>query len=495
MINPFIGYTIPVEGSRLVGRSEKINEIQKCLLDGASCCLSGLRRIGKTSVALQVKKNIELSNPQIKTCYIALNTITSESDFYKVLVKKLFSQKDKKIIPQDILGDTDDLYLMYMRLCEYLQDEASENNFNGIVVIDELDSIAHQIPNANILINRIRELINSRSVYHLTFLFVSAKSIQWLQDNTADVSTLSGICQPFSLKPFGKNTGLADLLKRANIESSDFLDALFHITGGHPYLASALLYSYFEIKENDLDASSPVIPDSDLLFDICLQRNCKGVFLPYYKNLKTFFSSWKEEKIWDALCNVVVGPCLEEPAANTIDLLKTYGVITEEGLCFSDDFRDYLELQCRQAPLWNMIRNVETLLRQLVKDVFEKRIGSNWIIELKQKPDFVALFENMEIIMRKEQKQFNTGNFNNILEYSYLGDLKVIIVNYWSWFQMYLGDSKSKFIQRMDCICKIRNPLAHNRKMELIPYEDRIMAEQACSKIEEAILQQRSKKD
>ena len=471
MKNPFICYTAPVEDSCLVGRDKYIKRIQECLLAGASCSLSGLRRIGKTSVARQVKKNIELLNPQIKTCYIALNTITSESGFYKALADKMFHQND-------FFGNKDDTDVMYAMLQNYLIKEVHENSFNGIVVVDELDSIVHQIPDANILINRIRELINRHSDYHLTFLFVSAKSLQWLQDISANVSTLSGICRSFSLGPFDKLTGLADLLKRANIESPDFLDALFNISGGHPYLASALLCAYFDNKEDGT-------PDSDFLYEVRLQNECAKDFLEYYINVQKFFSSWKDDKVWELLCNIVVGPCLERTTPIITNLLKTYGIITDNFLCFSEDFHDYLELQCRRTPIWPRISDFEKTMRKLVKDVLQRKLGVNWIEKLKsENPTVREMFDNMEKTMKKEQRKFNTGNADDILNYSYLGDLKTIIIKRWTWFQSYLGNSKPNFTELMDIVCSVRNPLAHNRP---ISDRDRVLAEDACDKIENFI--------
>ena len=472
MENPFVVYSKPVEGEDFVGRDDILQKIQKVLLKGGSCSLSGLRRIGKTSIAMQIKKNIDNSNMNFKTCYIPMDSLSSEAEFYKELAQQLLFDNNK-------FFETEDSDDMYRELRRHLALIASKESFNAIAILDEFDFLASGIfHNAALLINRIRELINVSSKYHLYFLFVSAKSLRWLQNNTANISTLSGICQAYYLRPFDKHNGLAALLKRGNIDSPEILDTIFQITGGHPYLSSALLHWLFELKGSNI--ISP-----DLIQDIRIDNNCTPIFSEYYECLKKFFSSWQNENVWDSLRNATVGPYIQEPTTNAIDLLTTYGIIDDNGNCFSEDFHEYLKLQCRQTPIWPQIANLEHDLRYLIKTVFIKQMGNNWIDELKKEDAFFEnLFGELEQIMKKEQKKFNRGNYSDILEYSYLYNLKDIILRKWSWFQKYLGDSKPHFLQLIEPICVIRNPLAHNRKPELIPHDKQDLAKNACSELE-----------
>ena len=68
----------------------------------------------------------------------------------------------------------------------------------------------------------------------------------------------------------------------------------------------------------------------------------------------------------------------------------------------------------------------------------------------------------------------------DLLEFSYPGTLKDIIISEWDFFCDIFGkDNKTLFKKSMDAICLVRNPLAHARRAELIPASNLWAAQKA----------------
>lgn len=486
MTNPFIGVGGCVSGERLVGRDRITRKLERLLKGRGNCSISGLRRIGKTSLGRQVCYNIQNASGNIRCVEIAMNTIESEHEFYEKLSKTLW--KDDNSI-DTISGGEHELYL---RIVDKLEDDHRKEK-DVIIMLDELDQIRN-IPRSNILVNRIREIANNPAC-GVTFFFISARSLRCLEDNTGNVSNLNGICTPFYLPPLSRNEGLKQMLRRVNCDDEAILDILYKKSGGHPFLAEMLLYHAIELAE---DEQVPLCADH--LSRAIIGNDCASSFITYYDALESFISSWDNQnenqtsgKAFDSFLDIVVGPKLGEPDSRLLNFFKSYGLIKEDGLCMSEHLLEYLTYKRRQQPFEPLLNDLERSLRDLIKKVFNKKFESkDWVVELSQKDDFLKdLFCKLNEMMNKEQKQWHLGCSTDILEYSYPDDLKQIICRKWSWFQSYVGDSPKIFEEWMASIAKIRTPVKHNRPPELIPPEEYEKAKRACQKLLERLAQKK----
>ena len=114
---------------------------------------------------------------------------------------------------------------------------------------------------------------------------------------------------------------------------------------------------------------------------------------------------------------------------------------------------------------WLKVEDVERRLRRLIVEKFLGNFGDDWISRLH--PDMVSKWDEM---MERDKASFsNYENFNNaLIDYSYLGDLKVIIVRNWQFFTDVFGvgkDNKKNFLRKIEAVIRVRNPLAHHRNV------------------------------
>lgn len=476
MDNPFIKAGGPVSGERLVGRSQVIKRLERDLRYGANCSVSGLRRIGKSSLGRQICTNIQTSSSNIRCVEIGMDTVESESEFYFNLAKKLWNDD---FSAYNVPGKEHDFYFKIVNKLE----ENHRNDNNLLIMLDELDHI-RTIPRSDILVNRIREIANNPRC-GITFLFISARSLKCLEDNTGNVSNLHGICHNICLRPLAKDEGLKQMLRRADVDDEKMLEILYQTTGGHPFLAETLLYYAIDLAEAEQTKLC-----ADHLSKVITTNDCASAFMTYYEALEEFISSWDKHrenqtsgKAFDALLDIVVGPKLGEPDARLFNFFKSYGLIREDGLCMSEHLKSYLSYKRRQKPFEPLFNDLERSLRELVKHVFTQKKGYDWVNELSKDEFYKKIFGELAQLMEREQKRWQLGCSSDILKYSYPSTLKDIICHNWPWFQRFVGDSKKDFCDWMDSISRIRNAVKHNRPPELISPEEYAKAKRACEKL------------
>ncbi len=450
MDNPFENYGRPVSGNRLIGREEIVCEIYKSLVAGANYSLAGLHRIGKTSIGKEVLSRILKDRPDIRCASITMGTISSEQNLYQEILDELFPDEEYLLASQDAWRD----------FKRFLRKHSSEKK--SVIMLDELDNI-RDLDNSELLINRLRELAHEDK-YNLSFLFISARTLLSIQDKCRG-SNLAGICHKRTIGPFPNSNILSHMVKRANAVSDSTEKLLFSLTGGHPYLSELLLYFSFNLaQDRNKEIDDAIVQDAFAM--------ASNDFLDYYKQLEGFLNDWATDS-WKKLCDYTVGPLLEPPDEFLINNFKAYGLLNDNleawGDGMSEHLQKYMEHQRRFAPIWPLIGDVEMSLRSLIKKKLQDKYGLNWYYEAVNNDTFYnQLFKELKEIMSKEQKIHGLGNSTDILEYAYPGTLKDIILHEWKLYQQVFNDSKHTFIENMDAIHIIRNPLAHNRSPELI---------------------------
>ena len=460
-INPYTGVGSPAEGDRFVGRVDILQQIEQDLLSQAQVTLVGLGRIGKTSLSRRILSKIAGEHPDITTGRIQINEFRKEVILWEEILN-VFFQEDVNL-PED----SDDVYRQFRRILR----SKRKANFKGILLLDEFDSVI-KYDNQKVIIDRLREIACDREIYGITFLFVSRRSLKRIQ-NECGGSNLFGICQRYFLRTFDK-TDTRSLLNRSKIPFDDsFFDKVFEYTGGYPFLLECFMKEFFSLYHNSVQ------PDMLLLAEKAFS-SVRNYFVDLFDEIHNFLLP---DNIWEGLCSEFITPKVRQVDPDTMQFLIDYGLISEltSSCCLSDIFCTYLQTKHCYLSTWEPLTNFEQALRIVVKSGLEKIYGPQWVTDApKCKHFYEKTFSQLKELLIREQAIFKRGGDMDLLEFSYPGTLKDIIISEWDFFCDIFGkDNKTLFKKSMDAICLVRNPLAHARRAELIPASNLWAAQKA----------------
>lgn len=459
-INPYSGVGSPADGDRFVGRVDILQRIEQDLLSQAQVSLAGLGRIGKTSLSRRILSKIASERPDITTGRIQINEFRKEVILWEEILNVFF--QDDVNLP----NDSDDAYRQFRRILRSKRKE----KFRGILLLDEFDSVI-KYDNQKVIIDRLREIACDREIYGITFLFVSRRSLARIQ-NECEGSNLFGICQKYYLRSFDK-TDTRSLLDQSKIPYDDpFFDQVFEYTGGYPFLLECFMKEFFSLYHNSVQ------PDISVLAEKAFSSigNC---FVDLFDEIHKFLL---HDNVWDGLCSEFITPKVRQVDPDTIQILTDYGLISEftNSSCLSDVFCSYLQKKHCYLSTWEPLSNFEQALRLVVKSGLEEIYGPQWVTDApKRKPYYEKIFPQLNALLVKEQAIFKRGGDVDLLEFSYPGTLKDIIITEWDFFCDIFKGNKTLFKQSMDAICLVRNPLAHARRAELIPASNLWAAQKA----------------
>lgn len=464
--NPFSGRGIPVSGSRLVGRKSLLDRLIMRTQSEAHCSIVGLPRMGKTSLAREVLRNLDMAATGQKVGYLTLDAIKGPIQAYFRIVEEtsLDGSTDQ---PMPSSGDHEETYEHFRRVLR----QRRRAGQRSVVVIDEFDAIVREdFVDAPLFVSRIREIANERDRYGMTFIFVSRRSLDMIQ-GVVDCSTLAGLCEVVYLQPLDR-TGLDVLSTRSPISVDDSArDALWEITGGHPFLAEVVMCE--AVDDGKVVLNGKAIERA--------QQVQAHEFTTQYRHLASLLS---QDNMFETLCELVVGPRWRPLAPHTVCILKHYGVLrsTDEPIegveCMSRHLKEYLTLVTRTMPTWVLLGETERQLRYLVQDRMIDAYGEDWYADLRQRnPKMGNALEKLLEQKARERRMFGDAASDFILDYAYIGDLKDLIFSEWDRFRSVLGGGKADWERRFQDLLKVRNPMAHHRP---IPADVLQEAERSC---------------
>lgn len=467
--NPFIGRGVPVSGERLVGRQALLDRLIKRVRYGAHCSIVGLPRMGKTSVAKEILRSVCDASPNLTVGYITLDAIRGPIQAYSRILEEisLDAFEDQLFVRTN---DHDEAYESFLRLLR----KRHRSGLKSVIVLDEVDAIVREeFSDAQLFVSRIRELANDRDRYGITFIFVSRRSLDMIQGKV-DCSTLAGLCEVNYLRPLLRND-LDVLAARSPISVDNTgCDALWQITGGHPFLAEVVMCEAVEKSHPNLDSAS--IESA--------QYAQSHEFTNQYRQLASLLS---HENMFEVLCELAVGPKWRPIDAHIVCLLKHYGILrssdeTAGGVeCMSQHFRDYLTLLTRTTPSWVLLGDTERQLRSFIQDRMIGAYGNEWFNELQKKHLQLAQALGKLLQQRDREKQmFGDAASDFILDYAYISDLKDLIFAEWNRCESIFGGSKSDWQKKFQDIVKARNPMAHHRP---VPADVLQEAERSCKSL------------
>ncbi|MBZ0264203.1 AAA family ATPase [bacterium] len=450
--NPFIGRGAPVSGERLVGRQTLLDRLIDRARSEAHCSIVGLPRMGKTSVARETLRSLCGASTDMTVGYITLDANRGPIQTYSRILEEISPDaSEDQLIART--KDHDEAYESFLRLLR----KRHRSGLRSVIVLDEVDAIAREeFSDAQLFISRIREMANDRDRYGVTFIFVSRRSLDMIQGEV-DCSTLAGLCEVVYLQPLLRDD-LDVLAARSPISIDDTgRETLWQITGGHPFLAEVVMCEA-------VDKAYPNLGNEAIEG---AQHAQSHEFTNQYRQLHSLLS---HENMFEALCELAVGPKWRPIDAHIVCLLKHYGLLrstdeTAGGVeCMSQHFNNYLTLLTRTTPSWVLLGDAERQLRFLVQDRMVDAYGGDWLEELRKKlPKLTDALDKLVQQRVREKRMFGDAASDFILDYAYIGNLKDMVFAEWEKFRAVLGGAKSDWERRFQDIMKVRNPMAHHR--------------------------------
>lgn len=464
--NPFIGRGAPVSGERLVGRQVLLDRLIERARSEAHCSIVGLPRMGKTSVAKETLRGLCDASTYMTAGYITLDAMRGPIQTYSRILEEISPDaSEDQLIART--NDHDEAYESFLRLLR----KRHRSGLRSVIVLDEVDAIVREeFSDAQLFVSRIREMANDRDRYGITFIFVSRRSLDMIQGDV-DCSTLAGLCEVVYLQPLLRDD-LDVLADRCPVSVDNTgREALWRITGGHPFLAEVVMCEAIE-------KGHPHLNDTSIEGAQYAQSH---EFTNQYRQLASLLS---HEEMFEALCELVVGPQWRPIEPHTACLLKHYGVLrssdkTAGGVeCMSQHFRDYLTLLTRTTPSWVLLGEAERQLRFLVQDRMVDAYGGDWFEELRKKlPNINEALDMMVQQRVREKRMFGDAASDFILDYAYISDLKNMVFAEWEKYRSVLGGAKKDWERKFQDIMKVRNSKAHHRP---VPADVLQEAEKSC---------------
>ncbi len=290
MRNPYSGRGAPVSGERLVGRNRILNRLFERISNTAHCSIVGLPRLGKTSVARETVRQLQLTVPEMMAGYVTLDALSGPCHAYARILEETERSDANEPLSQLIL-DHDASYETFLRTLR----KRRRAGQRSVVVVDEVDAILRSDFNdAQLFVSRIREVANDRERYGLTFVFVSRRSLDMIQ-GAVDCSTLAGLCEVFYLQPLERD-GIAALAARSPVPVEQLAnDMLWRFTGGHPFLAEVVMCEAIEMGPTHIDYRAME----------SAQHAQSHEFTNHYRQLTVLLA---QDGMFEAMCELVVGP-------------------------------------------------------------------------------------------------------------------------------------------------------------------------------------------
>ena len=497
--NPFAGYGKVVCGDRFIGRKESLRVIESRINphNPANLAIIGQPRSGKSSLvhkALIERKDEFVAKKLIPikiTCAIYKQ---SESEaFFQVLVNKCLNELEN-------LDEVDErIRLAADRACEHglLWNEryskiqrffgkVQETGYHILFILDEFDNVRNIFRDNVSDFQKLRELAYQPE-FGVILITTSRRSIETIELQVGDISTLSGIFQHYYLGMFEDEDiqVFFNRLEAADVELSEELKSdILSYCGGYPYLLDMLGCEIVEMRQKGLE--------------IKVQEAVTRIAQSLFKHYNQIVNLLKEDKNLPRLIQILFGPVIDVEQATVNEFLR-YGLIreSEDGMYegFSTHFHDFLRLMERKNSgddLWPIWRDTEKALRQFITTTMLEQYGESWVENLEkrhprfhkenQKTKEPGVFEQCRFAQQKDTRIFGNRASQNLIDYTYPQTLFEIIFAEWNSFQDTFGNDKQYWSNYAQHLSKIRNPLAHNRYESFREHELKI-AEGYCEEI------------
>jgi len=454
-MNPFSAYGTIASSNRFVGRESECSYLRERLYEaGSSAALVGLSRMGKSSIAARV---LDLAPDQSWiTGRVNVATATSGQEVLREIHTSFLAAGDAGPEPADV-------YAAYRQLRAALL-QARGQGRRVMIVLDEFDAVRHY-PDARAFLNLLRELVYDPSRLPMAVLAVARRSIDHIEVEAADISTFAGVCDSLYLGPMGRPEIDSMAARSADLPAGSSQAAWDH-SGGQPFLSELIFSRIFGQRTVDIE---------DYI---------RADLTSYFVKVREFL---EKERLWFALVQLTLGPVLDVQLEQRA-LIDRYGLSGQNGYALSEDFTAYLRFSALELDAWGIFGVAERAVRELVTEVLAVQYGQGWLELLSGRHKQIAgIVADAAKRRAQDARKFPAAADQPLLDYSYPGDLWVLMSAEWHSFSL-LEPRKGKdfWRTRLVSLSEIRAPLAHHRD-DVVPDQKKALVSMYCRELDEAV--------
>ncbi|MER6105470.1 AAA family ATPase [Streptomyces sp. NPDC001832] len=477
-----------VHGEDHIGRAGEIGVLRARLLASATnagaTAVVGPPRIGKSSLAYHtfMRDEVRAEHPRLLPVWINLRTQTSAEHLFRKLTADVWdlleeSGDDTAVRATErhyrrVESTYGDWQLLQDSTQRFLQ-RVRRHGYKVVLILDEFDSARDVFKTHPGGFQSLRELAYNPD-WRIGLVTTSRRELREIVDNTDPAeSTFPGIFREVYLSCFDDDE-LVELISRlpGHCDTpTELHKILMELTGGHPYLASAVLERLGDMGRPVTAANMARAVDES-----------RPQIHNYYRDLEQLLSG---DGRFQTLLEILIGPQITATPED-VELLRHQGLIHSEGeryRAFSEHFAAHLAMVHRRSDYWHTWSHLERSLRHFVEDKLVERYGRDWAASLVLKqPTLTEIIEKCQQAQQKEQHTFGALASRSLLDFTYPKDLYALMAKHWDLFGPVLGKQKGYWAERFDVLAKVRNPIAHNRMNALTP-ADRSLFQAYCAEL------------
>jgi len=529
----------PVSGEGMLGYLEVRQELEEWAFEAGSggMSLTGMHRVGKTSLAEEVERKLA-AHPEEKIlclCYDVAEVAPQEGySWCESLLERIISKVHELLVDEGILEDPEQreeeedgeaapVSALERKFRRFFKTPPTDRDYRDrfksvfqtlkkegwriCLMLDEFDAVGDcdSLPVTDPVTGKVsmqdvyrfqeydfelfRELVKSK--YGVKLLLISRRRLFQIERKSEQNSTFNGVFRKICLRGFREETGDYRLFYNAlqehyGIELSEpERQRLHYYAGGCPYLLSL-----FAFKMAQKAIRGQEIPDCERIFE-----EETTTVLEYFD---TVYSRIRQDVLADGvsieekLRAVVLGPNIGVTQEDVLMLIGM-GYLREAEqdsyLCISPLFTQYLSHKPYSPEAWERILKVqEEVSRLIIREVEHERQYSDeeWLIL-------------MDYVYRKNGAQFNANKYRWDLkndrklcgEHLRMPDIltlkdcfKLIVLLWDERFGVYFDRPKDKGEwEKKFALCgKMRDPLAHGLGGQL-PQGQVTLANDHCGEI------------
>ena len=454
-----------VSGESFIGRKSLLKSFKQCFLNSNSkACkaIIGLPRSGKSSFVCKVFEEIP---SDVIYIYEDLKEWSSYAELWADISLTIESfLKNHKVSHAELdsclnVMTTNLLWPKFLRSVKNAFEILKELKYKVILVLDEFDH-AQTIFTDTKHFELFRTLFSSNK-FNISAITISRRNLYVIESTTYQSSTFHGVLDTIYFKGFDNE----DLLEYYNV----FIDNNVNLTSqnklhieyyaGHsPFLLSIIGY-YILDQFNKSDIEIPYV----------FKNKCKSIN-DYYRDCIKHLERDKQLK---KLLPFVTGPNLNVTNQDKDELINLGYLYAhnDEYLSISEYFKEFLEKFCINKPLWQEIKDLETIVKILIytelPSLFNKYGTLNTNINTNLR---TVLFKNniKGVELEKYERFINNTKQNFDVDSTFfdvlsLRDSFIIVKN--SWDDIFKKYFNNEIIYKWDSkffLCaRARNPVAH----------------------------------
>lgn len=447
--NPYLGYGTVATGHRFVGRETLIGRLSDRVMSGAgSTAIVGLARIGKSSLVAELLARTSTTDHAGRRVLLDLSTFANGAEVFAEWYGELTGA---------FSDATASVHQRFRHLRRYLETNGQSGQ---VLVLDEFDSVRRYHDGADFL-RLLRELLQDPGQTGVAAIVCSRRPVTMIEQQIRDVSTLAGVMEHLTVRPFDQ-AEFAALLARATTRlTPEWTDVVWRVSGGHPYLAEMGLCV-------GLQHNGPSKADQ-----YCDQA------LHYFQHLETFL---RDADLLTELVQTVIGPRVSTNRAAQAELHR-YGLTRPPGQALSAEFTELLGLAALDLDLWGLFGEAERELRRVIDVVLTQAYGTGYLeVIMRRHKGLAESFAEAERMRQDDIRKFPAARQQGLLHYTYPRQLQELIQAEWAHFKPVMKKDLPYWRQRLDLLSRVRAPFAHSRP-EVVPEADIRLTEIYCREI------------